>query len=374
MLNSHLVEQITFKQNSTTRMTTSKQYDNLSRLTSISSVSSVSSVVSSSYQYNTANQRTAVTKADASYWLYAYDALGQVTSGKRYWSDGVPVEGQQFEYEFDDIGNRKTTKIGGDQNGQNLRTATYGPNLLNQYTNRTVPGYVEVQGSAATNATVTVNNQATYRKGEYFRKELSVFNLDNPVWQGITNIAVLQNAPNPDIVTTNQGHAFVAKTPEAFTHDADGNTLSDGRFNYTWDAENRPISAETSFAAAAAGATRQKVDWSYLPDGRWSQRIVSEWNGSAWVPQITNRFVWDGVVLLAVLDGNNQPIQAYMRGLDLSGSLTGAGGVGGLLAVSNFQSPIGTHFVANDGNGNVVALSDASNGSESARSRQRVLL
>ena len=31
------------------------------------------------------------------------------------------------------------------------------------------------------------------------------------------------------------------QTPEAFTYDADGNLLTDGRWNYTWDAENRLI-------------------------------------------------------------------------------------------------------------------------------------
>ena len=31
------------------------------------------------------------------------DALGQVKSGKRYWSDGTAVAGQQFDYAFDDI-------------------------------------------------------------------------------------------------------------------------------------------------------------------------------------------------------------------------------------------------------------------------------
>ena len=37
---------------------------------------------------------------------YEYDALGQVKCGKKYWADGTPVAGQQFEYAFDDIGNR----------------------------------------------------------------------------------------------------------------------------------------------------------------------------------------------------------------------------------------------------------------------------
>ena len=46
--------------------------------------------------------------ADASYWIYQYDTLGQVISGKRFWPDGTPVAGQQFEYGFDDLGNRQT--------------------------------------------------------------------------------------------------------------------------------------------------------------------------------------------------------------------------------------------------------------------------
>jgi YD repeat-containing protein len=59
------------------------------------------------YVYNSANQRTAVTNVDGSYWVYGYDQLGSVTSAKRYWSDGVSVAGQQEEYGYDDIGNRK---------------------------------------------------------------------------------------------------------------------------------------------------------------------------------------------------------------------------------------------------------------------------
>ena len=46
-----------------------------------------------------------------------YDTLGQVVSGKKYWSDGSPVTGQQFEYAFDDIGNRGSAKSGGLQGG-----------------------------------------------------------------------------------------------------------------------------------------------------------------------------------------------------------------------------------------------------------------
>lgn len=60
-------------------------------------------------------------------------------SGKEYWSDGTPVAGQQFEYAFDDIGNRTSTKAGGDETGAGLRSASYSVNNLNQYVSRTVP-------------------------------------------------------------------------------------------------------------------------------------------------------------------------------------------------------------------------------------------
>jgi hypothetical protein len=54
-----------------------------------------------------------MTLIDGSYWVYEYDSLGQVESGKRYWSDGTPVAGQKFEYGHDTIGNRTTTAAGG---------------------------------------------------------------------------------------------------------------------------------------------------------------------------------------------------------------------------------------------------------------------
>src|SRR5439155_20471950 len=106
LANSSLITNITFRQGSTTRMTTSKQYDNLDRLQSISSMWSGSSpsVNSFGYDYNNANQRVRSYLPDGSFWVYQYDLLGQVISGKRYWTDWTPVAGQQFEYAFDDIG------------------------------------------------------------------------------------------------------------------------------------------------------------------------------------------------------------------------------------------------------------------------------
>jgi hypothetical protein len=66
------------------------------------------------------------------------------------------VAGQQFEYSFDDIGNRKQSGGGGDEWGGRLSYQNYNANTLNQYTTPTVPGFVEVQGAATNFAAVTV--------------------------------------------------------------------------------------------------------------------------------------------------------------------------------------------------------------------------
>ncbi len=90
LANSPLVSQIALKQSGTTRMTTTKQYDYLNRLTQISSSPSASYVspLTYNYNYNPANQRTKDTLADGSYWDYGYDSLGQVTNACKYWSNG----------------------------------------------------------------------------------------------------------------------------------------------------------------------------------------------------------------------------------------------------------------------------------------------
>jgi len=73
----------------------------LNRLSSIGSVPGPGAVAAaarrcprSATNTTTPTKRTRTTLADGSYWLYEYDALGQMKSGKRYWSDqkGVSPE------------------------------------------------------------------------------------------------------------------------------------------------------------------------------------------------------------------------------------------------------------------------------------------
>ena len=190
LASSPLVRQIAFSHNGTNVMTTTKQYDRLNRLTRVQTLgASPLPLASFDYAYNDANQRVRVAQADGSYWLYRYDRLGQVVSGKKYWRDGTPVTGQQYEYTFDDIGNRTQTQAGGDAQGTGMRTATYTNNLLNQITGRDVPGTVDLLGIARANASVTVNSQSPYRKDEYFARSLSWNNATGAVSKLVTNWA-----------------------------------------------------------------------------------------------------------------------------------------------------------------------------------------
>ncbi len=90
---------------------------------------------------------------------------------------------------------------------------------------------------------------------------------------------------------------------------------------------------------------------------------VYENGGGGWRLASQTRYLYDGMRVVQERDGSNVPTVAYTRGLDLSGSLEGAGGIGGLLARSHGDSggtwPTHSYYHA-DGGGNVTCLLNAS--------------
>ncbi|HVV01468.1 MAG TPA: RHS repeat-associated core domain-containing protein [Verrucomicrobiae bacterium] len=117
-------------------------------------------------------------------------------------------------------------------------------------------------------------------------------------------------------------------------------------------------------------------------DGKMRRRVRREftWSGSDW--SLTNlvEYVYDGNVVLQELwfdpaltaamgqtlsNATNTPekLVTYTRGLDLSGSFQGVGGVGGLLALTAAW-PSGKGFSAyyhSDGNGNITCMVNTNN-------------
>jgi RHS repeat-associated protein len=291
---------------------------------------------------------------DGSYWSYGYDALGQLTASSKYFPDGTARLGQLFNYTFDTIGNRTLTQAGGNYPGTPLRVSSYTNNALNQIVSRGVPGAVDVMGLTLATNFVKVNGSNAYQNLDYFREQIAVNNTSASLW---TNMTV--SAPGQATVS---GHVFVAKNPEKYTYDADGNLTSDGRWTNIWDGENRLINITSLATTPTASQYSLALTYDYM--GRRIQKIVSTNNGSAWVVSYTNRFVYDGWNVVAILDGANNLLTTFTWGLDLSGSPQGAGGVGGLISMTVHSGPnAGTYFYCYDGNGNVVALVNAANGS-----------
>jgi hypothetical protein len=204
---------------------------------------------------------------------------------------------------------------------------------------------------------VTVNGNATARKGEYFAGRLSVNNSTGAVWAAVTTFATVSNT-----TATTNGNVFFARSPENFLHDADGNLVSDGRWANRWDAENRLVSMETLSSVPTGAAMRVTFQYDWM--GRRVLKAVQKWHGRTWPITFSNRFVYDGWNLVAELNAtNNNVVRSFVWGTDLSGSEQGAGGVGGLLFVTT--SGTATNAVGFDANGNVETLFDATTGTVS---------
>lgn len=343
--NSPLVYRTTFKQSGTTRLTTTKQYDALNRLTYIGNEAGAGGTELCAYDYNDANQRSVVKLADGSYWEYRYDKLGQVVSGRKFFKDGSPMPGQQFGYDFDDIGNRVSTERDGE-------TANYVVNGVNAYQQRTVPGVLPIVGKATPTAGISVNGADANRKGDYFWKFVSVDNSSQAQWQ---TLSITATVPGGSSNTTATGGQVLPPHTEAYVHDADGNLTEDGLWSYTWDGENRLIGMQAKDWGNATVRIQMLFGYDWM--GRRIKKTVKNYG----VVTEEKRYVYDGWNLVAELNGSLTPVKTFTWGKDLSGSLQGAGGVGGLLAMTTTTNST-TQYVGYDGNGNVSVLVNATNG------------
>lgn len=137
----------------------------------------------------------------------------------------------------------------------------------------------------------------------------------------------------------------------------------DGRWSYVWDGENRLVEMETQAVAFAAGVPRVRLSFGYDGQGRRFEKVLEQWDAglSAYVEVAGWRYLYDGWNLVATYEsqsgGGYALAERFVWGLDLSGSLQGAGGVGGLLAVNAVASG-STYGVQYDGNGNVMGYYD----------------
>jgi RHS repeat-associated protein len=165
--------------------------------------------------------------------------------------------------------------------------------------------------------------------------------------------------------TAPSGNVYIAKTPEAPTtpYDLDGNLIQDGRWDYTWDSENRLIQMTVLSTISTNSWKKLAFDYDWM--GRRIRKQTYAWNPTTagYVLDQDIRFLYDGWNLVAEMKGTGTSdlVRSYLWGKDLSGSEQGAGGVGGLIGTW-LQGSTTFNFASYDGNGNVAGLVSAYNG------------
>jgi RHS repeat-associated protein len=170
-----------------------------------------------------------------------------------------------------------------------------------------------------------------------------------------------------------------------YGYDANGNVTSgtNGHMSFVYDDENRLI--QWFWYGAVSGSCSNgavRTDFSYDGLGRLRRRVEYSATNSAPPPGIPGalppsspdcfwslgpevRYIYDGNRAIQERDGNNNLEVSYTLGPDLSGTLEGAGGIGGLLARSDQYSsgnPTRHNYYHADGGGNITYMVNSSQG------------
>ena len=284
-------------------------------------------------------------------WGYGYNNRGEVTAAVRTDGGGEPVAGQEWGYSYDSIGNRLLSSRGIAPAA--VYSTIYSANELNQYEGMTHPDALEVSGlTAAGVPQVQVNGQPPTGRppgnGEPGGFALWVPRSagDDPStnWLQVTTTAQWpgQGVNGSNRQSSWSGYSWLPPAAEAPQYDLDGNLTQDAKWTYTWDAENRLIAMQMRAEMTPPQVPLFRAYYGY--DGL-SRRVVksverqdpvvtSTGQRPGWVIVEQREFIYEGWNVIGEMDSLIGSFQAYAWGSDLSGTLTGAGGVGGLLGIA----------------------------------------
>ena len=316
--------------------------------------------------------------------MYAYDPTGRFSSviaamdattnvftyaylpGTDLLAGYSSPSGPTVAYEYDPLRDNKT--LVSNTFGTNVvSTFAYEYDAISRRTQR-----LDTTDSALTTNTFSYNVRselidATMGTNTYSYAYDPIGNRQQTVENGLTNLYTAN--------ALNQYTAIAPDTP-ALAYDPDGNMTRNGDWIYIWDAENRLIEARpatTNLGSAlvqymydnqSRRIARREFVWSdYLGDTTWHYvqgraYLYDGWNllqerKPALTPRTPHPYIPQTNLFLT---GGSGPVAAsYLWGLDLSQTLQGAGGVGGLLQ-SSFSATNAFPFC--DANGNITDLVD----------------
>jgi RHS repeat-associated protein len=244
------------------------------------------------------------------------------------------------------------------------RVTGYSTNSLNQLTSLAPHGSIALTGLAPTAANVTfkVNggtNQATARQGDFFHQVHPVTNSTTAQWLSLEIDSTFGGSSTRTV--------YLGRVGQVHLYDYDGNLTSNERWDYTWNAEGQLAAMQTTAAAVSVGAPNQRLQFTYDHMGRRVGKQMLAFSGGQWNVVSERRIVhdaWNEIAEYTVAGSTLTFAASYTWGLDVTGDLARAGGVGALLQCT-FAGQ-GSHAVVYDGNGNVGGLVNRSTGELSA--------
>ena len=265
------------------------------------------------------------------------------------------------EYEYDLAGNPYRYRVG----SSDWNAVSSNKNNQTTQIDYASDAVLPIRGKASASATLNISvdgalqNYTRPSGQENFAFGLNAYTSTRKYQEVKAEVVETDNNTTPPatIRTMQRGKAYVEATPESFTYDANGNLLSDGRWNYTWDAENRLVEVETNLSAASAGVPQEKHVYVYDWMGRKVKSERYEYDGDAWMLVSTNKRYYDDYNLIyeatEYADGSSTEVRKYYYGTDLLGSVYGSAGTGGLRMMSINAEDL---FALNNQVGSVEAL------------------
>jgi RHS repeat-associated protein len=285
-----------------------------------------------------------------------YDADGHVSSiggrtagydshGYLHSLSGIP----SYTYVFDEDGNKT---------GQSLEYPTTRINNSSLTILGTVtPGASVAIVGAGTTVTPSVSGTG------FFSQAYDTTLLGNS-WQSFTIRGTLLGAGHggSNAVAQEKRTVFVPSPNESLEYYGSGSRKKDARWTYTWNSLGQMASAVD---ANPAGVTQ--LDYTYDLAGRMVQKQVTV-AGALARRTITLYDQWKPL-LQVDYDGSGVETgrRIYTWGPDVSGTIDGAAGIGGLIEVVSRKGNVTTRNLAlNDGLGNVIGLVDGATGAKVA--------
>jgi RHS repeat-associated protein len=288
-------------------------YDVYGRLTNVTSPAGGFGYI---YKAGTLSLISRLSLPNGHYVTNTYDDLARLTSTTLVTANGAVANAHRYEL---NVGHQRTGQV---------FTNTLLP-LAGQSMGYSYDGIGQLKAAQGTNA-----DGMTFWTGNQFGYDY------DPAW----NLAHRTNSGTVESFTVDNLNQLAP--PPVYVYDANGNLRTNGSEVLEYDGENRMTNVYVS--------GQWRTEFRY--DGFNRMRVRREFDGGGSLA-FENRYIYDGMLVVQERDENNTPVVTYTRGLDLSGGLQAAGGIGGLLArTQHTGTNTGTGFYHCDGNGNVTAV------------------